>query len=95
MSTNRYTVGTLVRVSTAINSLNPAVPIDPTSVELSLELPTGAVLDLTSTIVHDGIGLYHADYLTTVAGFHQYEWAGTGDAQVTKVGSFFVNQGIQ
>lgn len=93
MSTNNYTVGTLVRVSTVVTQIVGGSPIDPTTITLTLELPDGTIVDLTSAIVRDSTGNYHADYTPVAFGLHQYEWAGTGAAQVAKVGSFIVNQG--
>jgi hypothetical protein len=95
MTPNRYTVGDLVRVKVAVDIVDPppAVPIDPTAVALTMALPGGSSVNLTSSIVHDGVGLYHADYAPLQTGFYQYEWVGTGAAQAAAVGSFLVNQG--
>jgi hypothetical protein len=95
MTTNRYTVGTLVRIKGSITTVEGSTPIDPTDISLELELPDGTLVDLTPGIVHDGTGLYHADYTpTSLTGLYQYEWAATGTAVVASVGSFIVNKGL-
>src|SRR5665213_2657424 len=92
MGTNQYTVGTLVRVSVVVTVAAGGAAIDPSAVTLAMELPDSSLVDLTGSIVHDSTGNYHADYAPSLFGLFQYEWTGTGAAQVSQVGSFFVNQ---
>ena len=95
MTINRYTVGTLVRIKGSITTVEGGTPIDPTNISLELELPDSSIVDLTPGIVHDGTGLYHADYTpASLTGLYQYEWSTTGTAVVASVGSFIVNQGL-
>jgi len=42
--------------------------------------------------VHDGIGSYHVDYVPTTKGDFTYEWIGTGNMQISKLGQFAVTQ---
>lgn len=87
-----YTVSTLIRLSIAVTDPTGA-PIDAT-MSLKIKDPTDAVTDVTGSITHDGTGLYHADYPPLMVGLYQYEWIGTGAAQVSAVSSFLVNQDL-
>lgn len=91
---NQYSAGTLVRISAAISAVSGGLPIDPTSIACKVMQPDGSVVDITGSIVHDGTGLYHVDFLADQVGAYSYEWLSSGDAQVTSVNNFIVNQGI-
>lgn len=87
---NYYTQGSLVRMTCAV--LVGTTPTNPTTIDFRITMPDGVVTDLSSSIVNDSTGNYHADYITTQVGLHQYEWIGTGAAQVSQVSQFLVSQ---
>lgn len=94
MSINHYTANTLIRVKVEVDEVTNGSPIDPTTVQLKMNLPNGQIVDLSSSISNDSVGVYHADYLPALVGLYQYEWIGTGAAQVASIGSFLVDQAV-
>ena len=86
-----YTVGTTVTIDVRVTDINKNL-IDPTSIALQLEPPNLPVIDISSSIVRDGVGLYHADYVPLTAGFYLTQWTAVDAAQVTTVGWFQVTQ---
>lgn len=86
-----YNAQTLVRLTVAVTVA--AAPTDPTAITCKVTPPDGNVVDLTSAVVKDSVGNYHADYLPQQVGAYQYEWIGTGAVQVSGVRTFIVNQG--
>jgi hypothetical protein len=87
-----YTQNDLVRLSLAVTQQSDGTPISPTTLTAKVKLPDGSIDDLTASIVQDGIGLYHVDFLPTMVGAYLYEFIGTGAAQIAAVGSFNVDQ---
>lgn len=102
---NTYLAGSLVRVSTYVNSASAPVGgfrdasrvlVDPTVVVLKYRpgatAPVVTVTYPASPIVRDDMGLYHADLDTT--GFLDtlwaYIWIGTGTGQAIAKGTFNV-----
>ena len=86
---NSYTVGTLVRLTGALAAVVGGAAVDAT-LAVNMRTPDGASASLT--VVRDGAGAYHADFVPTMLGLRQYEWVATGAAQVTNVGQFLVTQ---
>jgi hypothetical protein len=89
---NQYSANTLVRLSAAIATIAGAA-IDPSDVTMKVKLPDNSISDQSANVVKDSIGNYHVDYLPTQTGTYTYEWIGTGDAQVAKIGQFLVSPG--
>ena len=87
-----YNVGSLVTINVTFTVTSSRTPIDPTTVGLELALPDGTSVDLSSTVVRDGVGVYHADYVPQDPGFFEYQWTGSGTVQATVIGSFTVSQ---
>jgi hypothetical protein len=87
-----YLANNDVRMYTTI-TISPQLgggAIDPVTVTLHLTLPTGAVIDISSSIVRDSVGNYHADYVPTLLGVYTYEWVGTAPAVVFDKRQFLV-----
>lgn len=89
---NSYTAQTTVRMSVDITVTVGGAAVDPGTLTCGVRLPDLSVLDLTSSIVRDSAGKYHADYTPTSLGLHMYEWRGVGPSNVAKVGQFMVTQ---
>ncbi len=66
--------------------------IDPTVVTAKIKAPNGAITDLSSQIVRTAVGEYYVDYLPTMLGTYQYEFIGTGAAQVAAQNKFLVDR---
>lgn len=89
---NTYTAQNTVRLSATISLDASGAPMDPTTVGLLMKLPDGSMVDLVSSVVKDGTGAYHCDFVPTVLGLHMYEWIGTGGANVARWGQFLVTR---
>jgi hypothetical protein len=64
--------------------------VDPTAVTVAITKPDGtAAAGSPFTAVRDSLGKYHYDYTTTVAGIHQYYFAGTGAVIATQLSDVF------
>ena len=74
-----YDVGTLVKISVTVTVSGTLT--DATTMVASVRDPNGAVT--TPAVVHDSVGLYHANVDTTggAAGQWWYAFRGTGTAQ--------------
>ena len=88
---NKYTAETLIRLSALITQAGN-VAIDPTTLTFKIQDPQGTITDLSGAVQKDGVGNYHVDYVPTIAGKYQYEWIGTGAAQVASIAQFQVSQ---
>ncbi len=86
-----YITNDLIRLSLSVKQLDGS-PIDPTTVTAKIKLPDGTIVDLTSSIVRPGVGEYYVDYLPTTLGTYQYEFIGTGAAQVAAQNKFLVDR---
>ena len=65
---------------------------DPTTISLTITLPDLTLVPIVPT--HVSLGRYTADYETTVAGTHLFEWVSTGTAQDVQSGSFDVTDDL-
>lgn len=86
-----YTTNTLVRIAATFNTIG-GVLIDPSSFTMKIRLPDNTIIDLSASVVHDSIGSYHVDYIPLIIGNFTYEWIGTGNMQISKLGQFSVTQ---
>lgn len=89
---NSYTSNNAIRLAVIVTASAGGQPIDPTSIRLDMEDPSGAITDLSSTIVKDSVGNYHADYTPLLVGVYLYSWIGTGAAIFATNGKFNVTQ---
>lgn len=93
MSCNsNYITNDILRLSLVVETKADSAPIDPTSVSAAVKDPAGYKIDVTSSIVRDGVGLYHVDYLPTMTGEYIYEFIGTGAAEIAALGQFLVTR---
>lgn len=67
-----YGVGAVVRLSTEVRDSARAL-VTPASIQVTIQLPDGTT-DGPFTPVSDGVGLYHYDITTAVAGRHIARW---------------------
>lgn len=91
MTCSVYTAPTTVRMTAGFKT-SAGTMVDPTTVTCKLTLPDGTVVDLTSVVVRDSVGNYHADYLASVRGVYKYEFLGAGAFQVAETGQFTVDK---
>lgn len=73
-----YGVGAAVRLTTEVRD-SARVLVTPAAIQVTIQLPDGTTAGpfAPPDVVIDGIGLYHYDYVTTVAGRHIARWATT------------------
>jgi hypothetical protein len=80
---NSYQPGDSIRISAQVLVLG--VLTDPTSIELELCQPGGTIVPFLSP-AHDGVGLYHVDYIIPYPagpiGDWLYRWITTGSPTV-------------
>ena len=87
---NKYIIYNLVRVYTAITQSVGGAFVDPTTVTLYMKTPDGVITNISSSIVKDSVGNYHADYLPTQFGIFTYQWLGSGVVEVCDIRQFQV-----
>jgi hypothetical protein len=90
---NEYIVGTLARITFTITT-SAGAPVDSSELTLQIKTPDKVVTDISSSIVHDSAGNYHADFITSQIGPHTYEVSSSGSVQISGLGKFLVTQGI-
>ena len=69
--------GQVVRLSGQVTDIT-GVLADPSSMVLKVKTPDGITTSYSTTLIHDGSGLYHYDLPLTQAGEHYYRWEATG-----------------
>lgn len=69
-------------------------PADPTSVTLTIRDPRGVIVDASSAVSRETLGLYSYDWTPLVGGTHEIQWAGAGDIQVTAPETIIVRSGL-
>lgn len=89
---NSYPLGAVVRV-TGTFATN-GVGDDPATVQAKVRQPNGSITTYTygssTGIYRDGIGVYHVDISTTLAGVWSYRFVGSGTGQAASEAEFFV-----
>jgi hypothetical protein len=85
-----YTTNTMVRIAANFNTIG-GILIDPSSFTMKIRLPDNTITDLSASVVRDSIGSYYVDYIPITIGNFTYEWIGTGNMQISKLGQFEVN----
>lgn len=85
---NEYITGTSVRIKSQVTDPIAGGLVDPSALILSVMTPDGIVADVSTLIVKDEVGIYHADYITSQVGVHRYSWAGSGTVAAVGKGSF-------
>jgi hypothetical protein len=83
-----YQTGNLIRLTVAITVTATGAPISPSGLTLKMKTPDGITTDISSTIVNDSTGNYHADFPVVQSGLHTYQWTGVGAAQVATLNQF-------
>lgn len=86
-----YDIGDLV-ILTASWQNESGVYVDPTTVTLKIQDPTGSTTNHaygTSNITKTATGRYRFEYKPTTRGNFVYRWEGTGTATATGQSSFF------
>lgn len=89
---NQYTAQTTIRLAVTVTATIGGALTDPTTVTLSMRNPDHSIDDLTSAVVRDSVGVYHAEVTPTELGLHMYEWRGSGAVSVASIGQFLVTQ---
>lgn len=87
-----YDIGDVVRIASVFTQVD--VPIDPTTVSVSVKPPTGATVTYSfggaGTIIKDTVGRYHVDISIPASGTYRYRWVSTGTGAAAKEGWFQV-----
>lgn len=81
---NTIVAGTRVRISCTFKDFTGALTdVSVPGLKVVTTRNGGVVTteDMTSSIVHDGLGAYHVDYLASFAGAIRYEWSSTGGGE--------------
>ncbi len=94
MSDSLYEPGTQVRLSNIFSVAG--TDTDPTTVQLKVKDPAGAVTtyDYPATVTKDSTGHFHRDITPTVIGRWFYKWIGTGAVIATVERSFRVRRQV-
>jgi hypothetical protein len=85
MAIGQYQIDTAISIIGTFVTVVGCVPVDPTTVSLILEDPTGVVQTLSYpvSISKTGIGMYTYTFTPTKSGVWIYKWRGTGDVIAT------------
>lgn len=90
---NEYTVGNVIRCSTAFTNLAGAA-IDPTTVSFSFKTPAGVVTTYVYPtdvqLVKDSTGNYHVDIAADTEGLYSWRFFSTGTGKAAVEGQFAV-----
>lgn len=89
---NNYVSDQLIRFTNAITTTADNMPAIPSALGFKIQLPDGTTVDLTSSVVNDGGGEYHADYVPTLVGIYTYQWRATGTIRDAAINQFRVIQ---
>ena len=89
---NHYTTGTLVQLNLSVTTATGAF-INPTTLTFRIQTPDSVITDYSTSVTNSSVGVYYATFTPSQVGLHQYEWIGTGAAQVATLGQFLVTQG--
>lgn len=60
------------------------------TVALTIRTPDGVETVYTASVVHDSVGTYHYDYVTTQSGEHSFRWVASGALVGAYEGTFYV-----
>ncbi len=82
---SNYSVGTLITITATFRDATSAL-IDPTTVAAILKLPTQELQSLSVT--RASLGVYTTQILPELVGGYAYEFAGSGNCQVSAFGQF-------
>jgi hypothetical protein len=92
---NVWQLGDLVRLSATYKDLADAL-VDPTSVQLEVTRPSGALDSYTwpagPTLTRESLGVFRRDYAITERGRHYYRWISTGNGQAAEPGEFVATE---
>lgn len=95
---DKFILGQSVTVSAAFTHPVTDAPLDPTTLTLVVESPSGVettyVYGVDLIIVRDSEGLFHADLLPGEQGKWVYRFVGTGSAAGANEGEFLIASGI-
>ncbi len=76
---NNYVKGNTVRISGAFNDGISGAAVDPTTVSLAVNTPTGTTtLNYPADITKSATGRYYVDYVPLEVGHFSHQWTGTG-----------------
>lgn len=84
---NSYIVGTRVALVASFTTEDGTLA-DPTSVTAEIILPDSTIVQLPQPFPQS-TGVWETTFLTTVAGLHQFRFAGTGALSAAAEGSFY------
>jgi hypothetical protein len=85
---NTYPVGTTVELDATFQDSSGNVA-DPANTHAQIITPTGAIQDVSQSLVRNSVGVYSLQYVPTVAGLHQYRITGDGPFSAANEGSFY------
>ena len=85
-----FPANTKVRFVIEITATDGGAPVDPTTLTFRVRNPDSTITDLSSLIVKDATGQYHADTAFVNGGVYTYAWTGTGAVVVQQSASFTI-----
>lgn len=87
-----FQVGDLPKIKITFTD-EDGVAVDPTTVELMVQTPSGARTTYTygaGTVSRAGVGVYYKNYTVSESGTHYYHWEAGGAYTAVDEGSFKV-----
>jgi hypothetical protein len=88
---NTYDIGDEVRITAVFTQQD--IPIDPTTVALTLTYPDASSIVYTyagSGVLRDSTGVYHFDIIPAARGTYRYKYVSTGAGTAAQSGWFQV-----
>ena len=86
----QYAVEETVRLTVTFTDKLTNLPVNPTTVTLTLIPPGSGPQVITDGIVNDSTGVYHYDLDVNAQGQWLYRWQGTGTAIASSGNNFFL-----
>jgi len=92
VSGNVYQVETQIQINGTFVNASTGAPVDPSTINLFVEDPTGDVTEYTTpAVVKVSVGVYYYQLTVSLPGTWTYKWQGTGTVIATSPDtSFFV-----
>lgn len=90
-----YVVGSPRRFSCTFTDIDTGLLVDPTTIKVEVEGPTGAVVNtyvygVDNALVRDALGKYHVDITPTAWGAWKVKWISTGVGAGAQYSGFYV-----
>jgi hypothetical protein len=86
---NSYPINELVQVSVQFTRVTDNVPLDPTTVTLTITPPDDVPQQVVSNVTRTGVGAYAYQFVVSAFGLYVYRWQGLGVVIANSGNMFF------